>query len=140
MTFPTRVVHFAFSLKRCCPFVARQHYVWLLLYVFVVRILGIVFHRYSSLYYIQAQKKMHPNVMFRCIFIFLLSFVLPKDEQTGDVLVELSELAVRTKHVYDLVLVHLLHEVASGTAVLAGVELSGLLGEHLAYSSGEGQT
>ena len=55
-------------------------------------------------------------------------------------LVELSELAVRTKHVSDLVLVHLLHEIASRTAVLTWVELTWFVMEYLANSSCEGQT
>ena len=49
-------------------------------------------------------------------------------------------LAVATQHLDDFVLVELGHLVACGTAVLAGVKLAGLLGKHLAYSSGEGQT
>ena len=55
-------------------------------------------------------------------------------------LVELSELVVRAQHLNDLVLVHLLHLVASRTAVLTWVELSWLLVEHLANGSGECQT
>ena len=55
-------------------------------------------------------------------------------------LVELSELVVRTEHVNDLVLVHLLHEVASRTAVLTWVELTWFVMEYLANSSCEGQT
>ena len=55
-------------------------------------------------------------------------------------LVELSEFVVRAKHVNDLVLVHLLHEVASRTAVLTRVELTWLVVEYLANSSGECQT
>ena len=58
----------------------------------------------------------------------------------GKTLVELGELVVRTEHFNDLVLVHLLHEVASGTAVLTGIEFSGLVSEHLANGSGEGKT
>ena len=50
--------------------------------------------------------------------------------------VELSELVVRTEYVDDLVLVHILHEVAGGTAVLAGVELCRLFGQSLAHSCG----
>ena len=55
-------------------------------------------------------------------------------------LVELSELVVRAEHVNDLVLVHLLHEVASGTAVLTRVELTWLVVEYLTNSSGECET
>ena len=55
-------------------------------------------------------------------------------------LVELSELVVRTKHVDDLVLVHLLHLIASGTTELTRVELTWFVVKHLANSSGEGQT
>ena len=52
----------------------------------------------------------------------------------------LSELVVRTEHVHDLVLIELLHVVASGSEVLAGVELTGLLNEDLTDSSRHGQT
>ena len=52
----------------------------------------------------------------------------------------LSQLAVRTEHVDDFVLVQLLHLVASRTQILARVELSGLLGKYLADSSRHGQT
>ena len=55
-------------------------------------------------------------------------------------LVQNSELVVAAEDVDNLVLVHFLHEVACGTAVLAGVELSGLLGQSLADSGSEGQT
>ena len=51
----------------------------------------------------------------------------------------LSELAIRAKHVDDLVLVHLFHVVASGTEVLAGVELSGLFSKSLTDGSSHGQ-
>ena len=49
------------------------------------------------------------------------------------------KLVVGTEDVGDFVLVHLLHEVASGTAIFAGVELTGLLVEDLADSGGEGE-
>ena len=52
----------------------------------------------------------------------------------------LFSLAVGAKHVDDFVLVELLHVVAGRTEVLAGVELSGLLGENLAHSGGHGET
>ena len=52
----------------------------------------------------------------------------------------LFSLAVGAKHVNDFVLVELLHVVAGRTEVLAGVELSGLLGENLAHSGGHGET
>ena len=55
-------------------------------------------------------------------------------------LVELSELVVRTEHVNDLVLVHLLHKIASRTTVLTWVELTWFVMEYLANSSCEGQT
>lgn len=54
-------------------------------------------------------------------------------------LVELCQLVVRTQHFFNLVLVELRHQVASRTAVFAGVELGRLFGKHLANSSGEGQ-
>ena len=53
----------------------------------------------------------------------------------GSRLVEVGELVVRAEHVSDLVLVHLLHEVTSGTAVLTGIEFTRLFVEHLAHSS-----
>ena len=52
----------------------------------------------------------------------------------------IGSLAVAAKHVDDFVLVHLLHEVASGTAIFAGVEFARLVVEHLAHCCGEGQT
>ena len=55
-------------------------------------------------------------------------------------LVELSELVVGAEHIYNLVLVHLLHLVACGTTILARVELTGFVVQHFAHSSGEGQT
>ena len=54
--------------------------------------------------------------------------------------VQLSQLVVGTQHIDDLVLVHLLHFVASGTAELAGIKLTGFVVQHAAHSSGEGQT
>ena len=52
----------------------------------------------------------------------------------------LSQFVVRTEHVDNLVLVHLLHLVAGGTAELTGIKLSGFVVQHLAHSSGERQT
>ena len=49
-------------------------------------------------------------------------------------------LAVATQHLNDFVLVQLRHLVASGTAVLAGVKLTGLFNEDLTNSGGKGQT
>ena len=54
--------------------------------------------------------------------------------------VDLLGLAVATQHLDDLVLVQLGHLVTGGTAVLAGIKLTGLLGKHLADGSGKGQT
>ena len=55
-------------------------------------------------------------------------------------LVYLSELVVGAEHVDNLVLVHLLHLVASGAAELAGVKLTGFVVQHTAHGGGEGQT
>ena len=49
-------------------------------------------------------------------------------------------LAVAAQHLNDFVLVQLGHLVASGTAVFAGIKLTGLLSKDLANGSGEGQT
>ena len=53
---------------------------------------------------------------------------------------ELSKLVVRTEYVHNLVDVLLLHVVASGTEVLTGVKLSGLVSEHLTDSSSHSET
>ena len=55
-------------------------------------------------------------------------------------LVAVSELVVRTEHVSDLVLVHLLHEVTCRTAVLTGIEFTRFVVEYLTYGSSEGET
>lgn len=55
-------------------------------------------------------------------------------------LVELSQLAVRSENLFDLVLVELDHEVTSRSAVLTRVELTRFLSEYLTYSCSEGQT
>ncbi len=52
----------------------------------------------------------------------------------------LFSLAGRTEDVLALVHVELLQLVASGTQVLAGVELGGLLGQHLTNGCRHGQT
>ena len=48
--------------------------------------------------------------------------------------------AVGAEHVEDLVLVELLHLVAGRAEIFAGIELSGLLVEHLAHGCGHGKT
>ena len=50
------------------------------------------------------------------------------------------ELVVAAEHFHDFVDVHLLHVLASGLQVLAGIEVAGLLVEVLADGSGHGQT
>ena len=55
-------------------------------------------------------------------------------------LVELCELTVRAEHIGNLVLVHLLHEVACRSAILTWVELSWFVVEYLTNSSSEGKT
>ena len=52
----------------------------------------------------------------------------------------LSELAVRTEHVHNLVNVHLLHVLTSWLEVLAWVEVAWVLSEMLADSSSHGKT
>ena len=56
-----------------------------------------------------------------------------------EVLGLLGELVVAAEHIGNFVLVEFYHEVASGTAVFAGVELSWLFGKHLANGGSEGQ-
>ena len=56
------------------------------------------------------------------------------------ILVELSELVVRSQHVSDLVLVHLLHLITSRTTVFTWVELTRFLVEYTTNGGSEGQT
>ena len=52
----------------------------------------------------------------------------------------LSCLTVGTEDVLDLVLIHLLHLLTGGLQILAGIEVSGILGEVLADGCGHGKT
>ena len=52
----------------------------------------------------------------------------------------LSELTVRTKHIHDLVDVHLLHVLTSGLQILTRIEVSRMLSQVLTDGSGHGQT
>ena len=52
----------------------------------------------------------------------------------------LSQLAVRTKYIHDLVDVHLLHVLASGLQVLARIEVIRMLSQILTDSSSHSQT
>ena len=54
-------------------------------------------------------------------------------------LVEVGQFVVRAQHFNNLVLVLLLHVVASGTEVLAGVKFTRLFGKYLTDGSGHGQ-
>ena len=49
--------------------------------------------------------------------------------------VGLSELAVRTEHIHNLVDVHLLHVLASGLQILARIEVIGMLSQILTDGS-----
>lgn len=66
------------------------------------------------------------------LYLFYRSFRL--------LLVELSQLAVRSENLFDLVLIELDHEVTSRSAVLTRVELTRFLSEYLTYGCCEGQT
>ena len=55
-------------------------------------------------------------------------------------LVELSQLAVRTEYLFDFVLIELNHEVTCRSAVLTRVELTRFLSEHLTHSCCESKT
>ena len=52
----------------------------------------------------------------------------------------LSQLAVRTEHIHNLVDVHLLHVLTSGLQILTRIEVSRMLSEVLADSSSHSQT
>ncbi len=54
--------------------------------------------------------------------------------------VGLSELAVRTEHIHNLVDVHLLHVLASGLQILTRIEVIGILSQILTDGSSHGQT
>ena len=49
------------------------------------------------------------------------------------------QLVVAAQHLYNLVAVHLLHVLASGLQILAGIEITGLLVEVLADSCSHSQ-
>jgi hypothetical protein len=60
--------------------------------------------------------------------------------EEGELLAAASQLTITSKHIYNLVDVHLLHVLTGGLQILTGIEVVRMLSQILTNGSGHGQT